>query len=66
MAKCGCNFVLSLKYKIMNSIDFNHLFFILLNKNGDKPIEALDYKDTIDYSNPVVTPETDSRFIVNY
>ncbi|MDD4657161.1 MAG: hypothetical protein WCR61_06230 [Bacteroidales bacterium] len=50
----------------MNSIDFNHLFFILLNKNGDKPIEALDYKDTIDYSNPVVTPETDSRFIVNY
>ncbi|MDD2584655.1 MAG: hypothetical protein PHE99_06920 [Bacteroidales bacterium] len=50
----------------MNSIDFNHLFFILLNKNGDKLIEALEYKDTIDYSNPVVTPETDSRFIVNY
>lgn len=50
----------------MNSTDFNHLFFVLLNKKENMPQEDLDFKENRDLCIPITIAETDSRFVVNF
>lgn len=50
----------------MNATDFNHLFFVLLNSTENMPEEALDFNGNRDLLISNFTPETDSRFVVNF
>lgn len=50
----------------MNTTDFNHLFFVLLNNNENSPEETLDFYGNREFWEPATNPETDSRFVVNF